>query len=233
MELKKNPKKDLNRNSGMYFVVGLFSVLMLTYVALEWKTFFETPDYSISMNVDEELIEEIELFEIETPPPPKKITTPPIIEVIPDEEETIETVIEVIEPEPDTVIETLEDIDFEKVVEEPKVDWINIEEVPVFPGCENDQDKRACFQKMMNKHISKAFKYPEMAQEMGIQGKVFTQFTIQKDGTISGIKLRGPHQILEKEAGRIIGKLPQMKPGKQRDKNVKVAFTIPINFRLN
>lgn len=233
MELKKNPKKDLNRNSGMYFVVGLFSVLMLTYVALEWKTFFETPDYSISMNVDEELIEEIELFEIETPPPPKKITTLPIIEVIPDEEETIETVIEVIEPEPDTVIETLEDIDFEKVVEEPKVDWINIEEVPVFPGCENDQDKRACFQKMMNKHISKAFKYPEMAQEMGIQGKVFTQFTIQKDGTISGIKLRGPHQILEKEAGRIIGKLPQMKPGKQRDKNVKVAFTIPINFRLN
>jgi periplasmic protein TonB len=67
---------------------------------------------------------------------------------------------------------------------------------------------------------------------MGIEGKVYTQFTIQKDGNIGNILLRGPDNILEKEAERIISKLPKMRPGKQRERNVKVAFTIPINFRL-
>ncbi len=70
------------------------------------------------------------------------------------------------------------------------------------------------------------------AQEMHIEGRVFTQFMIQKDGSIGNILLRGPDKSLEAEAGRIISKLPKMKPGKQRDQKVKVAFNIPINFQL-
>ena len=116
--------------------------------------------------------------------------------------------------------------------EEFNVIWSTIEEVPVFPGCEKENDKRACFQKMMNKHISKVFRYPEIAQEMGVEGKVFTQFTIKKDGSIGNILLRGPDKNLEKEAQRIISKLPKMKPGKQRERNVKVAFSVPITFKL-
>ena len=79
-----------------------------------------------------------------------------------------------------------------------------IEEVPVFPGCENEEDKRACFQKMMNKHIVKNFRYPEIAQEMGIQGKVYIQFMIHEDGSIGNIQKRGPDKNLEDEASRII-----------------------------
>jgi TonB family protein len=107
-----------------------------------------------------------------------------------------------------------------------------VEEVPVFPGCEDAEDKRACFQKAMYKHISKNFKYPEEAQGQGIQGKVNLLFIIQEDGSIDGLKMRGPSPLLEDEASRIISKLPIMTPGKQKGKTVKVPFSIPITFKL-
>ena len=92
--------------------------------------------------------------------------------------------------------------------------------------------RRACFQTNIQKHINKNFRYPEIAQEMGIQGRVFVQFIIDKDGSIVGIRTRGPDKNLEKEAQRIIGKLPTMTPGKQRGRPVRVPFSIPITFKL-
>ena len=207
--------------------------MVLTYVAFEWKT-YDTMEYDYtSMNTpDDDLIEELPpMIVFKTQPPPTMIT-PSIFEIIPDEQDKPETDFDVIEADQETEILEIEDIPDVEVEPEINVDWISIEEVPVFPGCEDEKDKRACFQKMMNKHINKVFRYPEIAQEMGIEGKVYTQFTIQKDGNIGGILLRGPDGILEKEAERIINKLPKMTPGKQRDRNVKVAFTIPINFKL-
>ncbi len=233
MELKKNPKKDLNKNSGLYFVIGLTLVMVLAYVAFEWKTYDKTNIEFYGMNeLDNDLLEEAPpLIILKTPPPPIMVT-PSILDIIPDEEDQEETDFEVIEPDQETEILQIEDIPDIDDDPEINVNWVSIEEVPIFPGCEDEKDKRACFQKMMNKHIKKLFRYPEPAQEMGIEGKVFTQFTIQADGTIGDVRLSGPHKILEKESARIIGKLPKMTPGKQRDKNVKVAFTIPINFRL-
>ena len=84
----------------------------------------------------------------------------------------------------------------------------------------------------MNKHIRKNFRYPEIAQEMGIQGRVYVNFIIAKDGQITNIRMRGPDKNLEKEAKRIISKLPSMIPGKQRGRPVRVPFSIPITFRL-
>ena len=84
----------------------------------------------------------------------------------------------------------------------------------------------------MNKHIRKNFRYPEIAQEMGIQGRVYVNFIISKDGSITNIRMRGPDKNLEKEAERIISKLPAMIPGKQRGRPVRVPFSIPITFRL-
>ena len=109
-----------------------------------------------------------------------------------------------------------------------------IEDVPLFPGCERvaKSKRRDCFQEQMNKHIRKNFRYPEIAQEMGIQGRVFVQFMIGKDGNISGVRTRGPDKNLEKEAKRIIDKLPKMTPGKQRGRAVRVPFSIPIQFKL-
>ncbi|WP_289038694.1 M56 family metallopeptidase [uncultured Zobellia sp.] len=108
-----------------------------------------------------------------------------------------------------------------------------VEQVPVFPGCENETDKRACFQKMMQKHIGKNFRYPEEAQEKGVQGKVSIIFMISEDGSIQNVKSRGPDKLLEDEAARIISKLPKMIPGKQKGKTVSVPFSIPITFKLD
>lgn len=107
-----------------------------------------------------------------------------------------------------------------------------VDEVPIFPGCEDAVDKRACFQEKIQEHIRKNFRYPTEAQEMGIQGRVSAIFTIDADGAITDIGMRGPHELLEKETERIISRLPQMEPGKHEGINVKVPFSIPITFRL-
>ena len=233
MKPKKNPKKDINRNRSVYFLLGLLLVLMLTLAAFEWKTYDNTYNYDISMNIEDELVEDIPItIQFKTPPPPAPLQAPPIIEIIDDDDEQIED--EIISSETDQEEPILEVSDIEVFDEDvpDEISFMVIEDVPVFPGCENEKDKRACFQKMMNQHIVKNFRYPEVAQEMGIQGRVNIMFVIQKDGSIGHIKLRGPDKILETEAKRIIEKLPKMAPGKQRGTPVKVPFSLPINFKL-
>lgn len=233
MELKKSPKADLNRNISLYFVLGLAVVMLLVYVAFEWKTYDEANNYDIAMNVEELLDEEVPMTEqLKTPPPPPPPAAPEIIEVVEDEEEVEETVIESTETSQETEIVEIEDVEVEEVEEDIDVPFAVIEDVPVFPGCEKASDKRACFNEKMNDHIRKNFRYPEIAQEMGIQGRVSVLFTIQKDGSIGNIRMRGPDRNLEAEAQRIISKLPKMTPGKQRGRAVRVPFSIPIMFKL-
>ena len=143
-----------------------------------------------------------------------------------------ETIIESTETSQEEEIIEVDDIEVEEVEEDIDVPFSVIEDVPVFPGCEGASDKRACFNEQMQKHIRKNFRYPEIAQEMGIQGRVAVMFTIQKDGSIGNIRLRGPDKNLEAEARRIIEKLPKMTPGKQRGRAVRVPFSIPIMFKL-
>ena len=233
MRSRKNPQKDLNKKSGTFFVIGLLLVLAMVYTALDWKSFDPINQIDVALNkVDDSIIEEATIIELKATPPPKPKVLPIEIEIIEDDEPIIET--EVIASEVDTDTEIVDPSDFE-VIEEPeevKVIWTTIEEVPIFPGCESAEDKRACFNEMMQKHIRKNFRYPELAQEMGIQGRVNTQFMINNDGTIGAIQKRGPHDVLEKEAVRILSKLPKMTPGKQRGSAVKVSFAIPITFKL-
>ena len=156
-----------------------------------------------------------------------------MIEIVEDEEEVEETVIESTETDQEEIVE-IEDIEVEDDFEDVDVPFAVIEDVPIFPGCEKvaKSERRACFQEKMNKHIRKNFRYPEIAQEMGIQGRVYVQFVIAKDGSITSIRMRGPDKNLEKEAQRIISRLPKMTPGKQRGRPVRVPFSIPITFRL-
>lgn len=107
-----------------------------------------------------------------------------------------------------------------------------IDNVPVFPGCEDASDKKACFNEMIQKHIRTHFRYPKSAEQQGIQGRVSIMFTIGEEGDIGNIRMRGPSKILEQEAARIIGELPKMIPGKQKGKNVNVPFSVPITFKL-
>ncbi|WP_411030086.1 energy transducer TonB [Spongiimicrobium sp. 3-5] len=233
MEPKKNPKADLTRNSGMYFVIGLAVVMLITWRALEWKTYEDDSNYDFSLNVEDELDEEVPMTEqIKTPPPPPPPAAPEVIEVVEDEEEVEETVIESTETSQEEEVIEVDDVEVEEDFEDVDVPFAVIEDVPVFPGCEKKSDKRACFNEMMQKHIRKNFRYPEIAQEMGVQGRVNVIFTIQKDGSIGNVRMRGPDKNLEKEAARIISKLPKMTPGKQRGRAVRVPFSIPITFKL-
>src|SRR5680860_1099980 len=111
MEPKKNPKADVGRNSGLYFVIGLAFTLAVVYAAFEWKTYDEVNDYDISMNVDDDLTEEVPMTEqIKTPPPPPPPAAPEVIEVVEDEEEVEETIIESTETSQEEEIIEVEDV---------------------------------------------------------------------------------------------------------------------------
>jgi len=236
MQPKKNHKAELRKNSSLYFVIGLSVILFISWQAIEWKTYDKNQyDYE-SLNVEDDDDEEIPITEqLKTPPPPPPPPppAPEVIEIVQDEEEVEETIIESTETSNDEIIE-VDDVDIEEEDEDINIPFAIIEDVPIFPGCEKvSKDKRRdCFQDQMNKHIKRNFRYPEIAQEMGIQGRVYVSFIIDKDGSINNITMRGPDQNLEKEAQRIISKLPQMIPGKQRGRAVRVPFSIPITFRL-
>ncbi len=238
MELKKNPKADISRNSGLFFVGGLAFVMVITWRALEYKKYDDVTNYDIAQNVDDLLDEEVPMTEqIKTPPPPPPPSAPEIIEVVEDEAEVPETVIKDTEADEDEVVAEVEEIDVAEVDEDIDIPFSVIEDVPIFPGCEGEKSKgakalRDCFQEQMYKHINKNFRYPEISQEMGVQGKVNVMFVIQKDGSIGNVRMRGPDKNLEAEAARIIGKLPNMTPGKQRGRAVRVPFSIPITFKL-
>ncbi len=206
---------------------------------MEYKT-YETEDYVVeAMNVVDDIKENVPQTEqIKTPPPPPPPSAPEIIEIVDDTEEIEETVIESTEINQETVIEAVIEVDDVAVGEEEEeitVPFAVIENVPIFPGCENmstNEERKACFQKKIQEHVIKQFKYPATAAELGIQGRVFVQFVIDTKGYITGVRTRGPDSNLEKEASRIIASLPQMTPGMQRGRAVKVPYSIPVNFVL-
>jgi protein TonB len=121
-----------------------------------------------------------------------------------------------------------------KTFDELKTNHLNIEDVPMFRSCKNvfKSQRRECFQNKMTKHIRKHFYYPKYAFNRGIQGRVFVQFIIEKDGSISEIKTRGADKSLEKAALKIIKKLPKLIPGKANGKPVRVPYSIPITWKL-
>jgi len=236
MQLKKNPNADLTKNSSMYFAVGLAVVLFISWQAIEWKTYDKSGYGYEALNVDDDDDEEVPITEqLKTPPPPPPPPpAPEVLEVVEDEEEVEETIIESTETDQEEIIE-VEDVEVEEEFDDDPVPFAVIEDVPIYPGCENvaKSERRNCFQEQIYKHINKNFRYPEIAQEMGIQGRVYMYFVIDKDGSITDIKIaRSPDRNLGKEAERIINKLPKMTPGKQRGRPVRVPFSIPITFRL-
>lgn len=107
-----------------------------------------------------------------------------------------------------------------------------LSEVPVYPGCENIINKTKCLQENIQRHIVRNFKYPKEAKKNKIQGRVFVQFIVGTGGYVDIIKTRGPDDLLEKEAQRIISLLPKFKPGILNGKPVRVPFSMPIIFRL-
>lgn len=238
MKPKKNPQLEIGRNSSIYFAIGLNLMLLLSWRALEYRS-YETSDVVLEVvDMEKEFEEEIPIVNANVPPPPP----PPAVvsesvQVVEDTEEIEETVIESTEISQETAIaEPVEvaDVEVEEVEEDVQVAFAVIEDVPVFPGCEGKSkaETKACFQQKVQEHVVKNFNYPQSALDLGLQGRVSVIFIIDSKGYTTNIRSRGPDKILETEAERIIGLLPQMKPGKQRGKPVKVAYAVPIFFKF-
>tara|TARA_R110002111_G_scaffold53887_1_gene93448 strand:+ start:9651 stop:10382 length:732 start_codon:yes stop_codon:yes gene_type:complete len=240
MELKKNPKANVGRNSSLYFAVGLNVMLLLTYLGLEHKT-YETEATKIDiLMIDDLMDEDIPITTIDVmpppPPPPQQVVTE-VITIVEDVEDVEESVIQSTEIGQDDIIDDrevgVEDVEVVEVEEDVEVPFAVIERVPQFPGCTgNNKELRACFERKIQEHLQKNFRYPDAAADLSIQGKVFVFFLIDKNGKVSKVKSRGPDKLLETEAERIINLLPKMEPGRQRDRNVGVPYSIPINFKL-
>jgi len=239
MQVKKNPKSDLNSYRGLFFVAGLAIVLFLTWRALEYKSYPVTRTLAESITVEDQIKEDIPVTKIlPTIPPPPPPAAPEVIEIVEDTREIEETLIESTETSQEAVIEdvaiAVEEVEVAEEEEEIIVPFAVIESVPVFPGCEggSEAQRRACFQRKIQEHVQAHFTYPEIAREMGIQGKVFIQFYIDSNGDVTGLRSRGPDRLLQAEAERIIASLPKMIPGNQRGKPVKVPYSIPITFKI-
>ncbi|WP_343487261.1 energy transducer TonB [Allomuricauda sp. d1] len=240
MEAKKNPNVDLNRNSALYFMIGLTIALLTTWLLLEHKTYESTEQFVEVLDVVDDIKEEVPITEqIRTAPPPPPPSAPAIIEIVEDELEVEETVIESTESSQDMAIEDavvrVDDVAVEEEEEEIIVPFAVIEKVPVFPGCETcptEEERKECFNRKIQEHIKENFNYPQAALEMGITGRVFVQFQIDAKGRVTNLRKRGPDKLLEDEAVRIIASLPTMKPGMQRGRPAKVGYSIPINFMM-
>ena len=225
MQLKKSPKASLEDKKLTYVLMGLVLVLSICYVAFEW-TEKEVTKYEVS-DTDFFFEEEMDIQQTsqETPPPPP----PPAVqevEVLNVVEDDVETETIEINTEDDKDVEVVIAPPVEAPVEEEEEDVIFqvVESMPEFPG-----GQQALF-----KYLAENVKYPVIAQENGIQGRVICQFVVNKDGSIVDVvAVRSSGEAsLDKEAIRVIKSMPKWKPGKQRGKPVRVKYTVPVNFRL-
>ncbi|MEY8848439.1 energy transducer TonB [Psychroserpens sp. XS_ASV72] len=239
MKAKKNPDVEVGRNSSLYFAVGLNLMLLLTYFMFEHKTYEKDVTARDIVQVDDFIEADIPIVNLDVPPPPPPpppALVPNDITVVEDKVEIEETLIESSEIGQNEAIQeyvaNVEEVVVEEVEEDIEVPFAVIENVPIFPGCEglSNQDAIACFQTKMQEHVNKNFRYPERALEMQMHGKVYVLFVIDKTGKVTKIKSRGPDELLEQEAERIIGLLPKMTPGKQRGRAVNMPYSIPIHF---
>lgn len=236
MEIKKNPKSNLENFSKIFMQIGLVLALFVTYAAIEQKTYDKTYGDLAVVDMNAEMEEEIPITERpepvkpKTPPPP----TPEKIEVVEDEKEIEETVIESTETDETeaVVVEEIEEVEeVEEVVED--VSFMVIEDVPVFPGCKgNKAELKKCFSKMVQKHFNRKFD-AELPNELGLSSgrkRVFIGFKIDRNGNVIDIQAKAPHPKIKNEVISVMKKLPKMKPGRQRGKPVGVKYNIPFTL---
>lgn len=239
MKSKKNPKADLSRRSVLFFQIGMIVMLFITWRAIEWKTYDKDAIDAGMVNMDDFEEEDVPITELNTPPPPPPPPPPPApeeIEVVDDEEEVEETVIEDTESDQDEIVEVEEVEVAEEEEEIGDVPFAVIEDVPIFPGCEdmsNNDERKACMSQKIQQFVDRRFN-TDLGSELGLSGinRIYVQFRIEKDGTITVLGARAPHPRLQQEAERVVEQLPNMEPGKQRGQAVGVLYSLPITFRV-
>ena len=228
MEIKKTEKANLENKKLLFTEIGLIISLLIVFIAFEW-----TQEEVKVSNLEDttQVITEEEIIPItqETPPPPPSAPKIPIlsdqIDIVDDEIELEDDMFMNLEDNADLGVEIMDYVEVEEeVVEEEAIPFQLVEEKPSFQGGDANQ-----FSKWVNSRLV----YPEIAKENGVQGRVTLQFTVEKDGTVTKVKvLRGVDPSLDKEAVRVVSMSPKWKPGKQRDRAVPVTYTFPVIFQL-
>ena len=229
MEVKKSPKASLENKKLLFTEIGLVVALGVVYGGFE----FSSRDKQVAVledttqvNIEEEMV----AIQQETPPPPPEA---PSIPVLSDQIDIVDDNIQI----DDDMFMNLEDDDtgyeivdyheeevVEEEVEEEAIPFQIVEQKPSFMG--GDQNA-------FSKWVAENIVYPEIAKENQISGKVITQFTVEKDGSVTNVKvLRGVDEALDKEAVRVVKSSPKWTPGRQRDRAVKVTYTFPVIFQL-
>lgn len=219
-------KSKTNSNRAFFIKLGLALSLGITLVAFEWQEYGQASfvDFGATPpDIEDPVV--IPITEQERPKPQKMLK----VVVVEDSKDVDTLSITDFFPEP-TDTSTI-------IIDEP-IEPEPIEPDPVEPVDEvfDRVEKNATPKggmKAFYKYIRKNLKYPRQAKRMGIEGKVFIQFVVDKTGALTQIKLvRGIGGGCDEEALRIIGDAPQWEPGKQRGRPVKQRITFPINFKL-
>jgi protein TonB len=225
MQVKKTQKADLESKKSIFMQIGLVFALVVTLAAFEWKVDSSKVD---TIEAVAEAAADEELAQITTqapPPPPPPPPAPQVSDVLSiaesDDDFDDELEIEDVEADVDAEVEI---VDIEEDIEEGESQiFVRAETMPSFPGG----------LKAMYKFLGKRTKYPTIALENGIQGRVFVGFVVDKDGSITNVKILRPvDPYLDKEALRVVKSMPKWSPGRQGSKTVRVSYTVPVNFTL-
>lgn len=242
MEIKKNARARLENYSVLFLQLGLALALLVTYLALNIKSFDRGIDMAANYFMPSEVTEEIPLIQKpeELITPQATPVAPEIIEVVKNNTKIEEAILQSSETNENVAINQIVKSDnIHEVIEEEviaeDIPFAVIEEVPVFPGCSGTKaEKRDCFNAQVNLLVQKNFN-SNLAQDLGLAPgikKIFVLFTIDKNGDIVNVKVRAPHKRLETEAERVIKLLPKITPGRQRNRAVNVSYALPIAFKV-
>lgn len=239
MKTKKNQKTDLRQKSFLFFQLGLAFMLTTSLILIEFKTYEK--EASDPMNVELSMLDmedediPITVFR-QTPPPPPPPTNPDTFDVKDDDEDVDESIFDYTEPDFDDIPSpaVIDDISKEEDIEE--FTFENIQEVPVFPGCEKmktNEERKECMSKKINEFVNKKFD-TSLGINLGLKGvnRVYVLFKIDQQGNVVDVQARSNHPKLTKEGERVVGQLPSMQPGKQRGRAVGVIYTLPITFQV-
>ena len=229
MEVKKSEKASLENKKLLFTEIGLVAALAIVWGAFEYSTkdaAVATLEDTTQVLVEEEMV----AIQNETPPPPPEAPNIPVlsdqIDIVDDDIKLDDDMFMNLEDD-NTGVEIMDYKEAEVVeeeVEEEAIPFQLVEQKPSFNGGDANE-----FSKWVNSKLV----YPEIAKENGVQGRVTLQFTVEADGRVTNVKvLRGVDESLDKEADRVVSSSPKWKPGKQRDRAVKVTYTFPVIFQL-
>lgn len=230
MEVKKSPKASLENKRFLFTEIGFVIALLAVLFAFDYSS-KEKKVATLEAETAAVEVEDMIPITQETPPPPEAAPKIPIlsdqIDVVDDNIKIDDNMFQNLEDDANSGVEIMDYIESapeEETIEEEAIPFQLVEEKPSFNGGDANE-----FSKWVNSRLV----YPEIAKENGVQGRVTLQFTVNADGSVSNVKvLRGVDSSLDKEAVRVVSSSPKWKPGKQRDRAVKVTYTFPVIFQL-